>query len=59
MKLPKKEVCQNAQTELDDIFAEADTLNDQTLGVTSDEEALAMAQAEVKTHRQSLKSQKS
>ena len=44
---------QEAQAALEDIFAEADTTSDQSLTVASDDEALAMAQTEIKARRKS------
>ena len=49
---------QDAQAVLDDIFAEADATSDQSLTVASDDEALAIAQTEIKARRKSSKPRK-
>lgn len=49
---------QDAQAMLDDTFTEADTTSDPSLTVASDDEALAIAQTEIKAHRNSSKSRK-
>jgi bifunctional DNA-binding transcriptional regulator/antitoxin component of YhaV-PrlF toxin-antitoxin module len=50
---------QEAQAMLNEIFAEADTAKNQNLAVTSDDEAIAIAQAEIKARRKSSTSRKS
>ena len=49
---------QDAQAELDNIFATSDAIRDQALAVDSDEEALALAKTEVRARRTSAKSRK-
>ncbi|MDH3602953.1 MAG: AbrB/MazE/SpoVT family DNA-binding domain-containing protein [Candidatus Tectomicrobia bacterium] len=49
---------QDAQAMLDDTFAEADATRDPSLTVASDDEALAIAQTEIKAHRNASKPRK-
>ncbi len=49
---------QDAQAVLDDFFADADATSDQSVTVASDDEALAIAQTEIKARRKSAKPRK-